>query len=173
SLDLADEGAAYASFVGQRVLRQAAYAPGSLQVLGKNHPVAGRLFRLRHLRRASENPKRRATLFGRPYDVFEVHFGGIPNTKNMKLFDKSSIVKNLQKLQKPLFVFHGDLDNQVPFSQSEYLFKESQKIGKDIKYFSVKNQGHVISGVSQNEAICNKLAEMLKISTTTEFCVMN
>ncbi len=104
---------------------------------------------------------------------FEVHFGGTPSSKNMKLFDKSSVVKNLAKLQKPLYVFHGELDNQVPFSQSEYLFKQSQKVGKDIKYYSVKNQGHVINGVSQNEAICSKLAEMLQISTTTEICVMN
>ena len=61
---------------------------------------------------------------------------------------------------------------EVPFSQSEYLFKEALKVGKDIKYYSVKNQAHVINGVSQNEAICSKLIEMLSVSTTTELCVM-
>lgn len=103
---------------------------------------------------------------------FEVHFGGVYGQNNKKLFDKSSIVQNLSKLQKPLYVFHGDLDKQVPFSQSEYLYKESLKVGKEIKYFSVKNQAHVINGISQNEAICTKLAEMLSISTTTGLCVM-
>ncbi len=103
---------------------------------------------------------------------FEVHFGGVYSPKNKKLFDKSSIVQNLSKLQKPLYVFHGDLDKQVPFSQSEYLYKEALKAGKDVKYFAVKNQAHVINGISQNEAICAKLAEMLSISTTTGLCVM-
>ena len=103
---------------------------------------------------------------------FEVHFRGIYGQNNKGLYDKSSIVKNLSKLNKPLYVFHGDLDKQVPFSQSEYLFKEALKVGKDIKYYSVKNQAHVINGVSQNEAICSKLIEMLSVSTTTELCVM-
>ncbi len=104
---------------------------------------------------------------------FEVHFRGIYGQNNKSLYEKSSIVKNLSKLNKPLYVFHGDLDKQVPFSQSEYLFKEALKAGKNIEYYSVKNQAHVINGVSQNEAICSKLSEMLSLSTTTEFCVMN
>ncbi len=103
---------------------------------------------------------------------FEVHFGGVYNLNNKNLYDKSSIVMNLSKLQKPLYIFHGDLDNQVPFSQSEYLYKEALKLNKDIKYYSIKNQGHVISGVSQNEAICNKLFEGMSLSTTSEVCVM-
>lgn len=103
---------------------------------------------------------------------FEVHFGGIYNSKNKNLYDKSSIVKNLSKLNKPLYVFHGDLDKQVPFNQSEYLYKEALKAGKDIKYYSIKNQAHVISGISQNEAICNKLFEGMSLATTSDICVL-
>lgn len=103
---------------------------------------------------------------------FEVHFRGTYSQSNKNLFDKSSIVKNLSKLNKPLFVFHGELDKQVPFSQSEFLYKEALRAGKDIQYYSIKNQAHVINGVSQNEAICSKLVEMLSVSTTTELCVM-
>lgn len=103
---------------------------------------------------------------------FEVHFGGVYSSNNKNLYDKSSIVKNLLKLKKPLYVFHGDLDKQVPFNQSEYLFKEALKVNKEIKYYSIKNQAHVISGVSQNEAICNKLFEGMSLSTTSETCIL-
>ncbi len=103
---------------------------------------------------------------------FEVHFGGLYNQSNKNLYDKSSIVNNLSKLNKPLYVFHGDQDRQVPFNQSEYLYKEAQKIGKDIKYYSVKNQAHVISGISQNEAICSKLFEGMSLSTTSDTCIL-
>lgn len=104
---------------------------------------------------------------------FEIHFGGKESAKNKNLYAKSGIVNNLSKLNKPLVLFHGDIDNQVPFNQSEYLYKESLKVEKDIKYYAVKNQAHVISGVAQNESICLKLAEMLGVATTSQICVMN
>jgi dipeptidyl aminopeptidase/acylaminoacyl peptidase len=103
---------------------------------------------------------------------FEVHFNGVYNEKNATLYKKSNILENLDKLTKPLVILHGDLDKQVPFSQSELLLKKSVELNKDVKYYSVLNQAHVISGVSQNEAICNKVAEMIGIKLQLDSCVM-
>lgn len=104
---------------------------------------------------------------------FEVHFGGVLNMKNKKLYDKSSIVENLQKLTKPLTLFHGELDKQVPFRESEYLFRQAKSLNKDVKYYSVTNQGHIINGVAQNEAICSKVAQMMDLVPATDLCVMH
>lgn len=103
---------------------------------------------------------------------FEVHFGGVPNDQNQKIYDKASIVGSFSKLKKPAILFHGDLDRQVPFSQSEFLLREAVKQNKDIKYYAIKNQAHIISGVTQNEAICQKAFEFMGISTSTDSCKM-
>lgn len=104
---------------------------------------------------------------------FEAHFNGVPDNKNKKLYNASSIVLQQKKITKPIILFHGELDTQVPFSQSEYLFKTLIEAGKNITYYSVVNQAHVFNGVSQNEAMCQKVAEFIGIhSSSTSFCVL-
>ncbi|MEK7071937.1 MAG: alpha/beta fold hydrolase, partial [Patescibacteria group bacterium] len=103
---------------------------------------------------------------------FEAYLRGIPNEKNQDIHDRSSVINNLEKISKPIVLFHGELDNQVPFSQSEYLFKEAKSVGKNIQYYSILGEKHVISGVSQNEAICKKVADFIGIKSTENICIM-
>lgn len=104
---------------------------------------------------------------------FEAHFDGTLNSKNKKLYDNASIIKNLGKLTKPLIIFHSELDREVPISQSEYIFKAMAAQNKDVKYYTLLGQGHVISGVTQNQELCKKLGEFIGvIATSTDYCVM-
>lgn len=104
--------------------------------------------------------------------LFEAHFGGGPNEQTQKLYDRASIVTPAQeKLTKPLILMAGSLDRQVPYEQSEFLLKELTKQGKNIKYYSIKDEKHVFAGVSQLESICTTLAGLINIHSTNEsFC---
>jgi dipeptidyl aminopeptidase/acylaminoacyl peptidase len=104
---------------------------------------------------------------------FEAHFDGVPQAKNEALYKASSVVGSLSKLTKPILLFHGNLDKQVPFSQSDYLFKVMTEQNKDVTYYSVQNQAHIYNGVSQNQAICQKIASFIGVSSTsTTFCML-
>lgn len=104
---------------------------------------------------------------------FVVHFGGMPNEFNESLYKQADLLKKLDNIKNPAWVFHGSLDNQVPFSQSEFLLRNVSN-NKNLRYFSVTDQAHVINGVTQNEAICERLAEFVGVSSKSlKFCVLD
>lgn len=101
---------------------------------------------------------------------FSVHFGGLPGEANQPLYEKSRFISKLDDADVPALIFHGELDRQIPFEQSDFLLKNLASNNR-IRYFRVRNQGHVISGVSQNEAICSVLADFIGVtSMAPEFC---
>ena len=92
---------------------------------------------------------------------FEVHFKGSKNASNTSLYDTASILGKVNKNTVPLTIIHGDKDNQVPYSQSMYFIKESVAKGvKNIKMISLKDEKHILRGVSQLETICKEVAKM-------------
>jgi dipeptidyl aminopeptidase/acylaminoacyl peptidase len=104
---------------------------------------------------------------------FVVHFGGMPNGFNESLYEQADVAKKLNKIDNPAWIFHGSLDNQVPFAQSEFLLRNTPG-NKNVRYFSIMDQYHVISGVTQNEAICGKLAELIGVaSEDKDFCKLH
>jgi len=97
---------------------------------------------------------------------FEVHFGGKPNNANEALYKQADVLSKLDNSTLKAILFHGELDRQVPFEQSEFLIK-NLKNNSNVKYYEVKGQGHIISGVSQNEAICRELIKLTQASSTS------
>ena len=92
---------------------------------------------------------------------FEVHFKGSKNASNTSLYDTASVLKSVNSNTAPLTIIHGDKDNQVPYSQSMYFIKESIAKGvKNIKMISLKDEKHILRGVSQLEAVCKEVAKM-------------
>ncbi len=103
--------------------------------------------------------------------LFEVYFNGRPNKDNEKLYATADVLEKMKVIKKPIALFHGGLDTQVPYAQSDYIREKTDN--PFVSYTRIENQGHVISGVSQNEALCGAVASFVGVtSTSTDFCKM-
>jgi dipeptidyl aminopeptidase/acylaminoacyl peptidase len=105
------------------------------------------------------------------YPYFSVHFGGFPNSLNDPLYKQADIVGKIGGVTNPVLIFHSEWDTQVPFDQSDYLIQSAKS---NVRYLRVKEQGHIITGVSQNEAICKEVASFVgAASTSAAFCQLD
>lgn len=64
---------------------------------------------------------------------------------------KTSMAEKLSKT--PAWVFHGTADNVIPISRSESMVKAIEKLGAEVKFTRLKNQGHDISREFNNDQI--------------------
>ncbi len=101
---------------------------------------------------------------------FEVHFNGVPQSSNQKLFDRASILNVAQMTTAPLTLIHGDKDLAVPYNQSEYGFVILQESGVPVQLFTAKNQGHVFRSVTSIEETCRVLLHTLTVPVGEDTC---
>lgn len=64
---------------------------------------------------------------------------------------KSIWAKELSKI--PTWVFHGTADKVIPISRSESIVKAMEKLGAEVKFTRLKNEGHDISKHFNNDEI--------------------
>ncbi len=67
--------------------------------------------------------------------------GGLPSDK-AKLATEASPITYVSKSDPPFLIVHGDIDDLVPFAQSEELAEKLQKSGVPSKLVAVRGAGH-------------------------------
>jgi len=56
--------------------------------------------------------------------------------------DGLSPIENVSKVNVPVFVYHGDRDDNVPIGQSEKFVSALRSAGKDVQWLELKDMGH-------------------------------
>ncbi|MBU0750377.1 S9 family peptidase, partial [Patescibacteria group bacterium] len=77
--------------------------------------------------------------------IFNVHFGGIKNGTNDALYEKASILANIDDLSKKdkIYIAHGDKDMTVPYAQSKLLADALKKEKLKPTFITFKGEDHV------------------------------
>lgn len=70
--------------------------------------------------------------------------------------DSISTMYNIQKIQCPVFLFHGEKDEVVPVEQTEKFIKKAEKLGKQFDHKIIKDEDHSISENRNTEFIVRK-----------------
>ncbi len=64
---------------------------------------------------------------------------------NVEKLDPYSPYRKAASINRPLLLAHGDLDTNVPISQSKKLVDAMKKAGKDQSLITFKDEGHSFS----------------------------
>lgn len=60
-------------------------------------------------------------------------------------FDQASPLENIDKINLPILLFHGDRDLNSPVRQSRSFYNKMDKAGKNIKYIELEDGDHFLS----------------------------
>jgi dipeptidyl aminopeptidase/acylaminoacyl peptidase len=87
----------------------------------------------------------------------------VGDPKNEKKYLKSiSPVNNIGKINRPIFLFHGEKDESVPVAQTEDFIKEAKSLGKTFEYKIIKDEDHSISENRNMEFVLRKSLQFFK-----------
>ncbi|MEI7810693.1 MAG: alpha/beta fold hydrolase [bacterium] len=105
--------------------------------------------------------------------IFNTFFGGLPSSKNKKLFTQASIIDNLSKLKNPVYVIQGESDTTIPKSQAILLKNKLDDADKISNLTLIPGENHVFSKDSSINTICKALFEMTKLDATNSCNLSN
>ncbi len=78
---------------------------------------------------------------------WETKMGGTPEQKPA-VYRKANILPDVDRIQTPLLIMHGEEDPQVPPQESQEFVAALKKAGKTFAYFTYPGEGH---GISQRD----------------------
>lgn len=121
---------------------------------------------------------RAAVSIGGPTDIIELmdYFDDQENEFNYEFWkttvgdpddeddylESISPIYNIKKIQRPIFLFHGEKDEIIPVSQTEEFIEEAEDLGKKIEYKIIKDENHSISENRNVEFILRKSLQFYK-----------
>ena len=74
--------------------------------------------------------------------MFDLAIGGSPDEFYEEYYNRSAI-NWADEITTPLFIIHGALDDVVPISESQEVYDIMKEAGRDVKFKSYENSGHV------------------------------
>lgn len=86
---------------------------------------------------------------------------GDPDDEDVFL-ESISPIKNIDKITRPIFLFHGENDEIIPLSQTEDFIEEAEDIGKTFSYKIIKEATHSISENRNIEFLLRKSLQFYK-----------
>ena len=84
---------------------------------------------------------------------------GGPVSENRELAAAANPITYIDRSDPPFLIFHGELDDLVPISQSEILFEALKTQGVKVTFLRDRDRGHSQSG-ENGEKFSPKLIEM-------------
>lgn len=106
--------------------------------------------------------------FGRPrpgtesfsFKYFSEHIGDLE--EDSEAIDAVSPINYVDRITKPMFIFHGDEDRIVPIEQSRVMMAAMDRAGKPYEWYEMKRAGHEYgSSASQSVETLNRVIDFL------------
>ena len=76
-------------------------------------------------------------------------------------WDSVSPLKHADRIDVPVLIVHGDLDERVPISHGRKMFLSLQQQGKDVKWLEFPDEAHGISHLNNLRAYYAALFSLL------------
>lgn len=77
-------------------------------------------------------------------------------------FKEASPSENMDKINVPVLMLHGDLDENVDVKSSRYFYNNMKKSGKDIKYIELENETHFLQNQDYRIMFLTEMGQFLK-----------
>ena len=96
-----------------------------------------------------------------PHSIFQVHFNGVPASKNKSLYDQASIFLRLNKfIGKQILLVEGDDDGTVPHKQTTMLHDALLDRGVAVELVSYEHEGHILSDSAVIDDLCDRVIKL-------------
>ena len=92
---------------------------------------------------------------------------GNPDNED-EFLESISPIHNISKINRPLFLFHGENDEIVPVSQTKDFIEEAEDAGKKVDHKIIKDEDHSISENRNVEYILKKSIQFYKENSTSK-----
>ena len=107
-----------------------------------------------------------------PSSIFSLDFNGSPNPMNQAMYDAASIINNLNVItNQKVIITQGNVDNEVPYQQSQILDQSLQAAGKTDDYTTLDGEDHIYELPSSYTLVCNKTLELVGLPNSS-LCTM-
>lgn len=93
----------------------------------------------------------------RKYRAFEY---GDPETMADLMMELSPI-SHVEKIRAPLMVVHGENDPRVPISEAEQLVEAMRKLGREVEFIRISDEGHGVARVRNKVTIYTKIVKFI------------
>lgn len=77
-------------------------------------------------------------------------------------FDSVSPLQHADRIQAPLLLAHGKLDQRVPMSQGRQMFDRLRALHKDVQWLEFYNEGHSLSHIENQRDFYEAVFELLE-----------
>ncbi|MCS7098754.1 MAG: prolyl oligopeptidase family serine peptidase, partial [Sulfolobales archaeon] len=99
----------------------------------------------------------------RKYRAFEY---GDPETMADLMMELSPI-SHIEKIRAPLMVVHGENDPRVPISEAEQLVDASRKLGREVEFIRITDEGHGVARVRNKVTVYTRVVKFIVRHTPT------
>lgn len=90
--------------------------------------------------------------------IFNVHFNGVEDAKNGKLYAAASIYDRLEKIStQNIIIAHGTSDMTIPFAQSQSAYDILTFLGKRVTLLSFQDEDHVLKKKESFISLCRSV----------------
>lgn len=93
----------------------------------------------------------------RKYRIYEY---GDPSTMADIMLQLSPI-SHIEKIKAPLMVIHGENDPRVPISEAEQLVDAMRKLGRDVEFIRIGDEGHGVARVRNRVTIYTRMIKFI------------
>ena len=82
-------------------------------------------------------------------------------TDSAERFDQVSPLKQVDRIQAPVLLVHGEADQRVPISHALKMKEALERLGKPVQWLSLKDAGHSLSTTGQVSTYYRTMLEFL------------
>ena len=99
-----------------------------------------------------------------PTSIFATHFGGVPESKNQKLYNQASIINRAKNLaREKIVIMQSQADNSVPRSQADVFYASLMELGKNVEYVKYEGEDHVFKKRASLDDICRRTFNIIGV----------
>lgn len=91
---------------------------------------------------------------------YRIHEYGDPDTMGGIML-KLSPIYHVEKIKAPLMIIHGENDPRVPISEAEQLVEAMRKLGRNVEFIRISDEGHGVARVRNRVSIYTKMIEFI------------
>jgi dipeptidyl aminopeptidase/acylaminoacyl peptidase len=104
--------------------------------------------------------------------LFNVHFNGLYDPNDSKIYDQASITAAIKKLtpKQQVVIINGMADTTINPDQAYTFYELLKTAGKNAKIVSIPEENHIFAKVSSIETICKTAAETLGLELGADSC---
>ncbi|MCX6755992.1 MAG: alpha/beta fold hydrolase [Candidatus Nomurabacteria bacterium] len=98
--------------------------------------------------------------------IFNVQFGGLPDTNNRSQYDQASIINKIRNIgNQKIFLVQGQSDRTIPPWQADLLYGKLKDAGKNVTFIPYAGEDHVFKYKKNIDDLCIQMFNLVNVNS--------